>query len=384
MYDLVKVENIKVGDVIKNYKFMCNILNEDKKEGASRKYQIERWGRFFSYRKDGHKYIIEKIYDSPIEKSETRGGANNTVNYIENIEKLVLNLLAQEDANGQVFLSRNRMFQMLSMVNDNYSKGKYKTMRLSNYTNINKDEILDFYEASDNMLKRNLEKALNNLSNRSLITWKNSLTVGILHADVEKDANGNLLVTRINREDEYGDIETEFELSTPTKSIEHRKATVEEEKKILSYQREVLRELDLESPHEAIKKGKGSYFYKTVSDRLFEDELRIYLYYKSYEVIFNIEDVTSELEEYDELEELEKLILDLNVKAAIEKDLNNSIIDRYSGNVRNRYNNAIKKKDNGSQKELHMLRSSEKYIENSEKLCSILINTKIKDKGIFK
>ncbi len=61
----------KNGNVFKNYKELCNALREDEKRGAAKEKQLERFGLYFSYSRDGHKYIIDKIYDDDtIRKNE--------------------------------------------------------------------------------------------------------------------------------------------------------------------------------------------------------------------------------------------------------------------------------------------------------------------------
>jgi len=62
-------KNIHVGDVIKNYKVMCKLLNEPIVTSNSKKAQITNWKRYFNFTKDKTKFIITEVYDEPLNNS---------------------------------------------------------------------------------------------------------------------------------------------------------------------------------------------------------------------------------------------------------------------------------------------------------------------------
>ena len=66
--DKTYLYNLYVGQVFKNYKVICEFLNEDVKSGRSKQLQIINWGRYFSYDKEGQKFIITNIYKTPSPK----------------------------------------------------------------------------------------------------------------------------------------------------------------------------------------------------------------------------------------------------------------------------------------------------------------------------
>ena len=49
------------GEIIKNYKEMCSLLEEKIRDGNAKKSQLNRWKKYFSWEKKGHKFIITKI-----------------------------------------------------------------------------------------------------------------------------------------------------------------------------------------------------------------------------------------------------------------------------------------------------------------------------------
>lgn len=78
----MRIENLHEGQVVKNYKSLCEILNvEARKSGSnSHKAQLKDFNRYFEFEKQGHKYIIKNIYDKPKDKIDNRSnniGGNN-------------------------------------------------------------------------------------------------------------------------------------------------------------------------------------------------------------------------------------------------------------------------------------------------------------------
>lgn len=68
----VNCRNLSVGMEIKNYKYLCELVNEEVKSGKSKKYQLEHWKCYFDFEKVGQKIIITKIFDEPHQKEDKR------------------------------------------------------------------------------------------------------------------------------------------------------------------------------------------------------------------------------------------------------------------------------------------------------------------------
>lgn len=71
------ISNIQAGEIYKNYKELCSILGEQQKTSNSKNAQLKEWERYFSYSRDGHKFIINEIYNSPQPKQDARSQGNN-------------------------------------------------------------------------------------------------------------------------------------------------------------------------------------------------------------------------------------------------------------------------------------------------------------------
>lgn len=353
----MNINNISEGQIFKNYKVICEALGEPTKTGVSKQSQLSDWKRYFEYSKSGYNFIINKIYETPTEKIDLRVNGNNKAKYIDKIEYLILDLLVQNGNDGQVFLSRNKLLQSLQMVNENYSYGKIKPMKLSKVMNVTKEEIYDFYENSDGMLKRNLETALDSLRSQALITWKHSLTV--CHVESKADINefNNIKAMKLESINEDGDMEVEFSLRQSDQKMIHRKATPEEEQLIIRTERDVLKELDCKKVADIFKLNKAEQFYKSVREILFE-EANIYLYYNSYEIISNKDQIKEEWESTE--------------RVGIQSELNESIVEKLKINTASRYNRSFEKYDK-TFKEKYSMRMDEMYVENNYKLTDTLV-----------
>jgi hypothetical protein len=353
----MNINNISEGQILKNYKAVCEALGEPTKTGKAKQLQLTDWERYFEYHKSGHNFIINKIHETPVEKVDRRVDGNNKVKYIDKIENLMLDLLAQNGNDGQVFLSKNKLLHSLQMVNDNYSFGKSKPFKLSKIMDITKKEIEDFYEISDGMLKRNLEKALDNLRSKALITWKSSLTVCYIDTKIEINNFNHAKAIKTESIDENGDIDITFSISQSEQSMIHRKATTEEEQLILRTERNVLNSYNCETIGDIFKKNKSEQFYKEVREILF-DQSNIYLYYNSYEIISNKDQI---IEEWKSPE-----------RVKLQQELNSDIVEKIKLNTAYRYNRAFDKYAE-TENEKYEMRMHELYVDNSYKLTDTLI-----------
>ena len=83
----MNLNNLSNGQVVKNYKTMCEILEEPYMGGKSRVIQLDKWRLYFDYSKDGVKFIINDIYTQ--EKTNKLKQALDDVkrNKIENRKK---------------------------------------------------------------------------------------------------------------------------------------------------------------------------------------------------------------------------------------------------------------------------------------------------------
>jgi hypothetical protein len=70
----MKIDKLYVGQVFKNYKELCLVLDIEIKAGMnSKESQFKELSRHCEFEKVGHKIIIKKKYDTPLPKVDRRG-----------------------------------------------------------------------------------------------------------------------------------------------------------------------------------------------------------------------------------------------------------------------------------------------------------------------
>jgi len=367
----LNVKQLSKGLIVKNYKEMCLLIEEEIKTGGAKINQLNYWNDYFKYHKNGNKFIIDEIYDKEVEDMvDNRGGSHNNVAYIDIIEKLILDLLVQDRNRGQVFLSRNRLLKELKMINDNYAFCKERIPKLSKFMNISEEDIQEFYESSGDTLKRNLENALDRLKKKSLVFWTPAKTVCIATPHIDSNKNRNAIVNEVNTGLDEFDEET-FDYNVNYKvDMRHKKASKEEIQLILHTEREILDELHCEGKQQVIKKGMWNNFKEKVKKILMK-EANILFYYESYEIICNEDHI------YAKWTELYDLRLEDKEKALSQMELNVGVMDRLKGNIENRNNKAQEKKNHilGKTRDEKLLRrTSKNYLDDGDKLINTMIN----------
>ena len=69
-----KIKELYVGQEFKNYKVLCEFMEEKPKKSNSKLAQLKEWERYFSFERIGQKITITEIYDIPKDKIDNRIG----------------------------------------------------------------------------------------------------------------------------------------------------------------------------------------------------------------------------------------------------------------------------------------------------------------------
>lgn len=162
----IDTSKLVIGMIIKNYKELCAILNEETKTGKAKQLQLKNWKRYFDWEKDGQKFIIVDIYDTPLPKEDLRRKGNNSI-YKNYIELILLQYLSKQEGYRKTFTKRNWL-ELLGMINSKYGKEPKMKLKQLDYC-INDQEITLFYIRSNKKLERVLHDALSNLQREKLI-----------------------------------------------------------------------------------------------------------------------------------------------------------------------------------------------------------------------
>lgn len=304
----MNISNLEVGMIVKNYKELCSLLSESVYSGNSKIYQIKEWERFFSYHKDGNKFIIDNIYVNPKEKDDKRLEGVNSI-FSDDIQVLLLDLLAQSKTNGQLNLPATTLLNKLSMVNINYKNGRKNIPKLSELLEVEEKFIYDFYNTTQSSLKGMLETALNQLKRKSLVFWSKVISVCERKAHIKLNELSEPVINK--------DGKINYQVTDT-----YRKATQDEMQLILRIEKEVLKEMGYRDKQDVFINGLWDKYMNSVTKRLY-DKANINYYYTSYEIIFNKEHIL------EELDYIEKLIRQSQLNQNIKKQLNENVVNRH-------------------------------------------------------
>lgn len=357
--------------VLKNYKELCKVLEiKPTTGGNAKKKQLQWFEEYFTYKKDGHKFVITEISNKEVEPmKDNRDGSQNIYEYAENIERLILDILVQDKNKGKIFLSKNKFFHALEMVNVNYLDCNQRVDKLSKYLDIDERSVQEWFDTTGGMLERSLQSALNSLRNQSLIFWSKEITI----CQVEEILGSEYLV-QIKYKNKYGEDVIEYITQRKTRKI-IREATDNEKRFILKTERIAMDILECENKQEVIRNGLWEEFENQVNSVL-KDEYNIIYYYQSYKILSNPEHIQAKWMKVNYL-------LDTDIRQNEKITVNQLVINRLEDNAQSRQNNAMEKLEykNIKYNQIDRIerRTSNNYIDDNKKLNETLIDRKAQD-----
>lgn len=118
----MNISNLYKGQVVKNYKELCKLLDIKEASGESKVSQFRELDTVVAYHKEGHKIVIDEIYDKPKPKKDGRVTSSYSI-YYENFK------VPKENQKGKrVYSIRlNNDIYIGSTVCKKGFKGRYKT-----------------------------------------------------------------------------------------------------------------------------------------------------------------------------------------------------------------------------------------------------------------
>lgn len=209
----MNVTKIKKNMVVSNYKEMCFLLGEEVKTGNGKMYQIKNWSNYFKYKRDGHKFIISKVYDTPLNKVDGRAGrkiSRRNGELLNLIEPMLMDIIRFPENNGEIIMSKIELYTRLGMVNERYKDNstlfedvnaiKDKTVRIGS-RDIDYYQIMYFYEVTNCVFSTSLRSSLNSLVKREIITYDNWYEI--------KFKNGKRFVASVEETGKINEIQQE-------------------------------------------------------------------------------------------------------------------------------------------------------------------------------
>ena len=162
--------------VFKNYKELCTFLHEEVKGGCAKKAQLKDWENYFTYSKDGNKFIITEIFETPKEKVERRGGSHNTKN-IQPMMDYIMSTLTNEHLNEYMTISYWSA-KVLELVNTNVTDIIYDSEEeIERFCVDNEIEDVEFFKlylrTVKFVIKKFITSTFNTLAKRGYIVLNN-------------------------------------------------------------------------------------------------------------------------------------------------------------------------------------------------------------------
>ena len=351
----MKIDNLKVGQIIKNYKELCNILGVEAKSSTNtkgRKLHHKHFDQYFNYEKQGQKYIITEIYKD-VENKINRGG-NNKV-FVDDFKKLMIYML-HKNRSECMLLSKGAIYKAMNLVNENYLLARNNIPKLSEIIELPQEAIYEFYDYNSTKLRDTVERNLRSCRKESLLIFETVTSVAI-YETIFATNEFNKPIVDINGE-----------LISETNLV-YREATKEERQRILEFENEVKKEHGWKDNQAIFLKGKWKQFKQEVENKLKQANTNIKFYYEAYRITWNNKQIDEQYEKY--CSEI--------LKDEVAKSINNSIIKSITRSNKVRHTKALNNKSIGIVRSNKInYQASNEYIPEQEQLTFTLINQEAK------
>ena len=120
---MINTNALKTNQTFKNYKELCEYLDEPIKTGKSKQLQLKDWERYFSYEKEGQKFIITEIFDTPTEKIDKRTNGNRS-KYVQPFMDYVMSTF-NEKCIGEYYTISNWSTTLLRLLDKDICNSVY-------------------------------------------------------------------------------------------------------------------------------------------------------------------------------------------------------------------------------------------------------------------
>lgn len=334
----MKVDSLEVGQVVKNYKELCQLLEvEPKKGGDSKKAQLKEIERYVNFNKQGYKFIVKEIYTEPLQIIDGRLFSSKAAQYIDDLELLLINFLLYNK--GDITISKSGLYTALKMVNSNYNKyNGNKRPLLAKDMQIDLDVINEYYNDTSSILGNAIKTVLNRLVRKKLIYKTDTKVKAQLVVVPEKvNVNGDISIRPVIHTDENDIERVDYVPSKLKTTIEHVECTNEEIKKIMAIERKVITQMGYsEGIGQNVLVASGKYKeFKNKVNPILVDEMNVAYAYDAYKILFNYDDIKSE-QQYI-LDKMERQQKEAYVNGLMQKH----IYDRAEKSIHKTYDKAF-------------------------------------------
>ena len=317
-----QLSTLKENYVFKNYNELCNFLNIEIKINDAKKTQLANLKRFCDFQKVGYKFIINKIYPTPLLKTNNYSSPYTKLN-----EYIICELLIRHSQNfkDQDFVySVNSLAKQIGYINELFTQYWNHRGKLSAEIDIDKSIINEFYTKVNNSYKRIIKTTFDKLKSERIAIIEEICYV----RDIVLNEDNVIVYTT---ENEFGDEVDNYSASS-TITHNNRPATKLERELIITVEQQVFSELShtynisITSKHDIFKYNKLKEF-STLRKKYFAEKIKISNYYMAYRISFVPEFIYKKQRSLvKEIKQINNLFIDKtmdNKNKDINKKLNN-------------------------------------------------------------
>lgn len=275
------------------YKELCDLLEQDPKGGTQKARQIKEWQRYMNieYNEKTKKYKISEKYDTPLPPYKTDPPRSV---YSKHIKTLLLNyLLKEKKYNEPIYISSDKLYVMLGMINNQYIQGK-KNDKKGLVQDLQRNLVFSKKYSAENLPNTTLMYYINDFYQRS-----GSKLATILKSSLDSLENQSYLVHsrayRLYHKNAYPSYATDAEVEI-----------------ILEIERDVKDEFGFSSDKDIWFKGRKNEYWDRVLElvqKIYPDIIGVYRCHKIIASKINLEKALSREEETKEMHELNRKIL---------------------------------------------------------------------------
>lgn len=173
----MQIENLKIGQVLKNYKELCEVLVIEPTTGNARKAQIKELERYCRYHKEGNKFVIDEIFTKELEKVDDRKLGNNN-EQARCVRYLLLNLLSayKIEQDEVIGFSKGLLLRKLYMANENYITAKTSRKQYAKALEVEEMAVNECFDYIENSSISAIKRAIVTLRSQSILGYKYSFS----------------------------------------------------------------------------------------------------------------------------------------------------------------------------------------------------------------
>lgn len=170
----------KEGMIFKNYGELCEYMCWEKTRGNYMKARLKELDTICKWHKQGHKIVIEIVYDNQKVKKD---GRHKNSTYISPLEEVMLFILNNSEE-SEWYFSNSKMYKMLGLFNN-----KFEELNYGDTNAIVEEVVVDYLTAKS--FKINSKAEANKIIKRALNSMRERRIIDYMEGRIIVDTHGS-------------------------------------------------------------------------------------------------------------------------------------------------------------------------------------------------